>query len=100
MLERLLKTEAARIKRVVPGEIKVIQAHGQGHRVDIRVTTPLMVNQHTQNGWKAIALASGSKQEVFVSTTLSRPELETAFAAAGADVKTGKSTGVGEEEEG
>ena len=77
----------------------MIKAHGQGHCVSVRITTPLLVNgsQSTQNGWKAIALASGSKQDLFVSTTLSRPAIEAAFSTAGADVKVEKREG---EEEG
>jgi hypothetical protein len=39
-----------------------------------------------QNGWKAIALSAGARQELFVSTTLTQKELEKALQAAGAVV--------------
>jgi hypothetical protein len=39
-----------------------------------------------QNGWKAIALSSGARQELFVSTALSKEEIERAFEQAGAQV--------------
>jgi len=38
--------------------------------VRIRVTVPV------QNGWKAIALAAGARQELFISTPLGQAELE------------------------
>jgi hypothetical protein len=37
--------------------------------VKIRITVP------TQNGWKAIALANGARQELFISTALGEDEL-------------------------
>ena len=36
----------------------------------MRVTVP------TTNGWKAIALSAGARQELFISTTLSKEQLE------------------------
>jgi hypothetical protein len=36
----------------------------------MRVTVP------TTNGWKAIALSAGARQELFISTTLSKEALE------------------------
>ena len=42
----------------------------KGKRVSIRVTV------QTLNGWKAIALASGSRQELFISTDLEKIHLE------------------------
>jgi hypothetical protein len=66
VLERLLRHEA--VRSVIPGVIRVVRdARGA---VKIRVTVP------TQNGWKAIALAAGARQELFISTALTRPELE------------------------
>jgi hypothetical protein len=44
----------------------------------VRVTVP------TQNGWKAIALSAGARQELFVSTDWGRDELLKAFGRAGA----------------
>jgi hypothetical protein len=34
----------------------------------------------TSNGWKAIALSAGARQELFLSTTLDRDRLERAIA--------------------
>jgi DNA primase len=44
--------------------------------VKVRVTVP------TTNGWKAIALSAGARQELFISTPLSKEELEEAIRAA------------------
>lgn len=66
------------IRSVIPGVIRPVRdARG---KVRVRVTVP------TQNGWKAIALSAGARQELFVSTALSREEVEAAFAKAGAVV--------------
>ena len=70
ILERLLGNCSA-IGTIIPGRIrKVRDAKGA---VKIRVTTP------TQTGWKAIALSSGARQELFVTTKMSRDELERAL---------------------
>ena len=42
-------------------------------RVKIHLTVP------TQNGWKAIALAAGSRQELFISTGMTKEALEKAL---------------------
>ena len=69
VLERLL--EWNEIRTIVPGVIRVVRdARGE---VKIRVTVP------TQNGWKAIALAAGSRQELFISTAWTREQLEAAL---------------------
>ena len=47
-------------------------------KVKMRVTVP------AQNGWKAIALSAGARQELFVSTAMGKTELEQAFEKAGA----------------
>jgi len=44
--------------------------------VEVRVTVP------THNGWKAIALSAGARQELFVSTSLGKEELERALERA------------------
>jgi hypothetical protein len=36
----------------------------------------------TTNGWKAIALSAGARQELFISTGLSKDELEQAIGRA------------------
>lgn len=72
VLERLVASEE--IRSVIPGVIRPVRdAKG---RVKVRINVPV------QNGWKAIALANGARQELFVSTTLTQTELETLFAAA------------------
>ena len=43
-----------------------------------RVTVP------TQNGWKAIALSAGARQELFISTAWSKEQVEAALKKAGA----------------
>lgn len=73
MLERLL-AETPEIRSVIPGVIRPVrEARG---RIKIRVTVP------TANGWKAIALAAGARQELFISTPLARQELEAAISRA------------------
>jgi hypothetical protein len=72
VLERMLEWEE--IRTIVPGVIKVVRdARGE---VKIHVTVP------TANGWKAIALAAGSRQELFISTAIEKIELEGIIEAA------------------
>ncbi len=73
VLERLL-ADNAEVRAVIPGVIRPVRdAKGQ---VRVRVTVP------TTNGWKAIALSSGARQELFISTTLDREQLEKAIERA------------------
>ncbi len=73
MLDRLLK-DVPEIRSVVPGRIAIVRdARGP---VKVRVTVPVT------NGWKAIALSDGARQELFISTTLGREELELALRRA------------------
>jgi hypothetical protein len=73
VLVRLLDATPA-IRSVVPGVIRPVKdARGS---VKIRVTVPVT------NGWKAIALAAGARQELFISTTLTQQELEQAIERA------------------
>lgn len=73
VLEKLL-AETAEIRTIIPGVIRMVRdARGP---VKVRVTVP------TANGWKAIALASGARQELFVSTALSKEQLELAIRGA------------------
>ena len=48
----------------------------QEERVAMHVTVS------TTNGWKGIALAAGARQELFISTAMGKPELETAMTRA------------------
>jgi hypothetical protein len=76
VLERLLAENSGTIRSVIPGVIRPVRdARG---KVRVRVTVP------TQNGWKAIALSAGARQELFISTTLSKEELERALERCGA----------------
>ncbi len=73
LLERLL-AENREIRAVVPGVIRPVRdARGP---VKVRVTVP------TVNGWKAIALSAGARQELFISTTLGREQIEAALTRA------------------
>jgi hypothetical protein len=73
VLERLLETNSD-IRSVIPGVIRPVRdAKGD---VKIRVTVPIT------NGWKAIALSAGARQELFISTGLSKDELERAIRQA------------------
>jgi hypothetical protein len=75
ILERLL-AENPEIRSVIPGVIRPVRdAKGP---VKVRITVPV------QNGWKAIALSSGARQELFISTTLSKEEVARALERAGA----------------
>ncbi len=77
ILEELL-TATPEIRSIIPGVIRPVRdARG---KVKMRVTVP------TQNGWKAIALSAGARQELFISTDLTQEQLEAAFAKAGAVV--------------
>lgn len=65
-LERMLWH--AEIRSIIPGVIRQVRdAKGP---VKIRVTVPVA------NGWKAIALSAGSRQELFISTGLPKEALE------------------------
>jgi hypothetical protein len=65
------------IRSVIPGVIRPVRdARG---KVKARVTVP------TQNGWKAIALSAGARQELFISTAMKKKELEAALVKAGAE---------------
>ena len=73
VLEDLLAATPA-IQSIIPGRIrKVRDARGP---VKVHVTTP------TQTGWKAIALAAGARQELFVTTKMTRGEMEQAVREA------------------
>ena len=78
LLEKLLAQNPG-IRSVIPGVIRPVRdARG---KVSIHVTVP------TTNGWKAIALSDGARQELFISTALSKDQLEQALRAAAEDVR-------------
>ncbi len=72
VLERMLRHDE--IRSIIPGVIKPVRdARGP---VKIRITVPVT------NGWKGIALASGARQELFISTALPQAEVERLLAEA------------------
>jgi len=73
LLERLL-AQNPEIRSVVPGVIRRVRdARGQ---IRVHITLP------TVNGWKAIALSAGARQELFISTALSKEQLDAALTHA------------------
>jgi hypothetical protein len=77
ILEELLAANPA-VRSIIPGVIRPVRdARG---KVKVRLTVP------TQNGWKAIALSSGARQELFISTDLTKEQVEAALQKAGAVV--------------
>jgi hypothetical protein len=73
VLERLLKS-SPEIRSVIPGVIRPVR-DARGLPM-VRVTVP------TTNGWKAIALSAGARQELFISTDLSKEDVERMLAKA------------------
>ncbi|MBV8072305.1 MAG: hypothetical protein JO270_20555 [Acidobacteriaceae bacterium] len=67
VLERLL-TENEAIRSIVPGVIRRVR--------DAKGLPEIRVTVATMNGWKSIALSAGARQELFISTELSKEELE------------------------
>ncbi len=74
VLERLLDRNPAAIRSVIPGVIRPVRDAKGGVRIHVTVPTP--------NGWKAIALSAGARQELFISTNLSKDQLEHAIRQA------------------
>jgi|SRR5215813_10706643 hypothetical protein len=75
ILEELLAANPE-VRSVIPGVIRPVRdAKG---KVRIRITVPV------QNGWKAIALSAGARQELFISTAWNREQLLAALEKAGA----------------
>ncbi|MBI4874331.1 MAG: hypothetical protein HY822_06845 [Acidobacteria bacterium] len=70
LLERVLAS-TPEIRSVIPGRIgRVRDARGP---VEVLVTVP------RHNGWIAIALSAGAREELFFSTSLTKPALERAL---------------------
>lgn len=67
VLERLLN-ESPDIRSIIPGVIRPVR--------DAKGAPAIRITVATTNGWKAIALSAGARQELFISTTLSRELLE------------------------
>jgi hypothetical protein len=77
MLLRLLE-DNPEIRSIVPG--RIAQVRDAKGKVNVRVTVP------TMNGFKAIALSDGARQELFISTAWSQKELEAALERAASRV--------------
>lgn len=73
LLDRLLADNPS-IRSVIPGVIRVVRDARGPARVRITVPTP--------NGWKAIGLSDGARQELFISTAMTRQQLEVALEKA------------------
>jgi hypothetical protein len=72
VLDRLVQLDE--IRSIIPGVIRPVRdAKGP---VKIRITVP------TQNGWKAIGLSNGARQELFISTEMSEQQLAGAIQEA------------------
>ena len=73
LLEALLAS-APEIRSVIPGVIRRVR--------DAKGDVTVHVTVQTMNGWKAIALSAGARQELFISTDLSKEDLERAIQCA------------------
>lgn len=74
VLEELLGRNPE-IRSIIPGVIRPVRdAKGD---VKIRVTVA------TTNGWKAIALSAGARQELFISTAMDKESLEASLRECG-----------------
>jgi hypothetical protein len=70
LLERLL-ADNPEIRSIIPGVIRQVR--------DARGTIKMHVTVETSNGWKAIAFSGGARQELFISTPMSKEVLEAAI---------------------
>lgn len=68
LMKRLLDDNPETIRSVIPGVIRQVR--------DARGPVKLHVTVPTTNGWKAIALSAGARQELFISTELGKEQLE------------------------
>ncbi|HLG97532.1 MAG TPA: DUF2103 domain-containing protein [Bryobacteraceae bacterium] len=73
VLEKLLAANPE-IRSVIPGVIRPVR--------DAKGSTKIRITVPTTNGWKAIALSDGARQELFISTNLDKPALERAIGIA------------------
>ena len=73
VLERLLAA-TPEIRSVIPGVIRPVR--------DAKGPVKIHITVATRNGWKAIALSGGARQELFVSTVLTKQQLEAALERA------------------
>ncbi len=67
LLERILKNNP-QIRSIIPGVIRPVR--------DAKGLPEIRITVQTTNGWKAIALSAGARQELFISTALTKEDLE------------------------
>jgi hypothetical protein len=72
VLERLVARDE--IRSIIPGVIRPVR--------DAKGTVKIHITVPTQNGWKAIGLSNGARQELFISTSLTQAQLESVLAEA------------------
>jgi hypothetical protein len=84
VLERLLDANA-QIRSVIPGVIRPVR--------DARGEVRIHVTVATSNGWKAIALSAGARQELFISTSFSKDQLEQALCRAVSEPRASSTPG-------
>jgi hypothetical protein len=70
VLERLLKSNND-IRSIIPGVIRPVR--------DAKGPPSIRLTVATANGWKAIALSGGARQELFISTAWSKEQLQSAI---------------------
>ncbi|MCU1294250.1 MAG: hypothetical protein JWP08_3100 [Bryobacterales bacterium] len=73
VLERFLKLNP-QVRSVIPGVIRPVR--------DAKGLPSIRITVQTTNGWKAIALSKGARQELFISTTLTKEDLQPLIQAA------------------
>lgn len=71
VLETLLEKYPDDIRMIVPGVIKPVR--------DAKGKLRLKVSVATTNGWKALAFSGGARQEIFISTEMTKEDLERAL---------------------
>jgi hypothetical protein len=72
VLERLVARED--IRSIIPGVIRPVR--------DAKGTVKIHITVPTQNGWKAIGLSNGARQELFISTAMTQEQLTAAIDEA------------------
>ncbi len=76
VLERLVARDD--IRSIIPGVIRQVR--------DAKGTVKAHITVQTRNGWKAIGLCNGARQELFISTELTEAELAKAIEDAIANI--------------
>ena len=72
VLDRLVKLDE--IRSIIPGVIRPVR--------DAKGTVKIHITVPTQNGWKAIGLSNGARQELFISTAMTEGQLAGAIEEA------------------